>query len=86
MITHPFVSCDSCVNGYTEEMRLCDKCDGTGRIYFQLEPGFTTRLREWWDNLPTWKRLNIIGAVSFGICVLIALAIVGVVDHYWPVS
>lgn len=79
-IDAPFIFCDTCkgtgnyMYGCGEYHELCSKCDGTGRIYFQFEPGFVTRFREWWKKLPLYKRIGYWGCLGIfaAFCLIIA--------------
>lgn len=80
-ISAPFINCPDCVNGTRKGYLYCDTCAGTGRIYFQYEPDFTTRIREWWQRLPGWEQRMYFGCVFILAASFIAVVIVQVMDR-----
>lgn len=62
-IDSPFSICSHCKNGCIEHfdaahasrwIEICGRCNGSGKIFLQVEPDFTTRLRALWKRKRTW--------------------------------
>jgi hypothetical protein len=75
-IEAPYIDCPDCGGcGREENLFLCQTCNGVGKVYFQDEPDFVTRVRNWWAKLPPYKRANFVGMAAFvgTLCAIIFL-------------
>jgi hypothetical protein len=68
-IQAPFVACTDCDGPF------CERCCGTGRIYFE-KPDWPERLRRWWNNLPLHARIDMIvgGVAAGGLAIVLLLS------------